>query len=161
MNANKAAGPDGLQSKLLKMCAKGISIPLTKIFNKSFETGTIPKKWKLANVVPIFKKGDKSSVTNYRPISLTSLPMKIFEYCIKDMIILKCGHILKDNQHGFRLGKSCLTQLIPFVDNLAEALNNHSRVDVIYFDFAKAFDCVNHDLILKKLKERFGVDGLL
>ena len=77
------------------------------------------------------------------------------------MIVLKCGHMLKDNQHGFRLGKSCLTQLIPFVDNLAQALNNQSRVDVIYFDFTKAFDCVNHDLILKKLKHRFGVDGLL
>ena len=77
------------------------------------------------------------------------------------MLILKCNDNLKDNQHGFRSGKSCLTQLIPFVDKLAEALNNQSRVDIIYFDFAKAFDTVNHDLILKKLKHNFGVDGLL
>ena len=115
----------------------------------------------MANVVPIFKKGDKSSVTNYRPISLTCLSMKIFEYCIRDLLMLKCKELLKCNQHGFRNGKSCLTQLLPFVDKLAEALNNQSRVDVIYFDFAKAFDCVNHDLILKKLKHKFGVDGLL
>ena len=149
MNANKAAGPDGIQSKLIKMCAQGLAKPLTKLFNVSFKTGKIPKKWKLANVVPVFKKGDKSSVTNYRPISLTCLPMKIFEYCIRDLLINECESLLRDNQHGFRLGKSCLTQLLPFVDKLSEALNNQSRVDVVYFDFAKAFDSVNHDLILK------------
>ena len=89
--------------------------------------------------------------------------MKIFEYFIKDLLIIKCGHILKDNQHGFRFGKSCLTQLIPFVNKLAETLklNNHSRIDVIYFNFAKAFDSVNHDLILNKLKQNFVLDGLL
>ena len=65
MNSNKAAGPDGIHSKLMKMCAKGLAKPLTKIFNLSFKTGTIPLKWKLANVVPVFKKDDKSSVTNY------------------------------------------------------------------------------------------------
>ena len=158
MNANKTAGPNGFHlSKLIKMCAKGLAKPLSLLFNRSFETGSIPKKWKMANVVPIFKKGDKSSVDNYRPISLTSLFMKTFEYCIRDFLVLKCNDIiLKDNQHGFRSGKSCLTQLIPFVDKLAEALNNASRVNIIYFDFAKAFDTVNHDLILN-----FGVDGLL
>ena len=161
MNTNKAAGPDGFQSKLIKMCAKGLAKPLSLLFNKSFKTGVIPKKWKMANVVPIFKKGDKSSVDNYRPISLTSLFMKTFEYCIKDLILLKSNDIIKENQHGFRSGKSCLTQLIPFVDKLAEALNNQSRVDIIYFDFAKAFDTVNHDLILNKLKNNFGIDGLL
>jgi hypothetical protein len=87
--------------------------------------------------------------------------MKTFEYCIKDLILIKCQDLLKDNQHGFRNGKSCLTQLIPFVDKLSEALNNQSRIDVVYFDFAKAFDSVNHDLILKKLKYKFGIDGLL
>ena len=75
--------------------------------------------------------------------------------------MLKCNDNLKENQHGFRSGKSCLTQLIPFVDKLAHALNNQSRIDIIYFDFAKAFDTVNHDLILRKLKQNFGVDGLL
>ena len=115
----------------------------------------------MANVVPIFKKGEKSSVTNYRPISLTSLPMKVFEYCIRDLLMIKCKDLLKNNQHGFRQGKSCLTQLIPFVDRLSEALNNQSRVDVVYFDFAKAFDCVNHDLILKKLKCKFGIEEII
>ena len=161
MNANKAAGPDGIQSKIMKFCAKGLAKPLTIIFNKCFLSGALPKKWKLANVVPVFKKGDKASVTNYRPISLTCLPMKIFEYLIRDLILNKCEHLIRDTQHGFRNNKSCITQMLPFVDKLATALNNHSRVDVIYFDFAKAFDSVNHDLILHKLKHKFGIDGLL
>ena len=161
MNANKAAGPDGIQSKIMKFCAKGLAKPLTIIFNRCFDSGILPKKWKLANVVPVFKKGDKSSVTNYRPISLTCLPMKIFEYCIRDLLLTKCEHLIKDTQHGFRKNKSCLTQLLPYVDKLATALNNNSRVDVVYFDFAKAFDCVNHDLILQKLQHKFGIDGRL
>ena len=73
----------------------------------------------------------------------------------------KCKHLIKDNQHGFLPEKSCLTQLIPFASDLSLALNSSSRIDAIYFDFAKAFDCVNHDLILNKLKHKFGIDGLL
>ena len=161
MNANKAAGPDGIQSKLMKMCAKGLAKPLAILFNNIFKSGNIPSKWKLANVVPVFKIGDKNSVTNYRPISLTSLPMKILEYCIKDLLMSQCEHLIKDNQHGFRSNKSCLTQLLPYVDKLSVAMNNKSRIDAVYFDFAKAFDSVNHDLILYKLKNKFGIDGLL
>ena len=161
MNANKAAGPDGLQSKLLKSCAKGLAKPLSILFNKCYTMGKLPNKWKLANVIPIFKKGNKGSVENYRPISLTCLPMKIFEYCIRDMLMTKCDHLLNDNQHGFRPEKSCLTQLIPFSSSLALALNNSSRIDVVYFDFAKAFDSVNHDIILHKLKNKYGIDGTL
>ena len=112
INANKAAGPDGLQNKMLKSCAKGLAKPLSLIFQTCFKTGCIPNKWKLANVVPVFKKGSKNSVENYRPISLTCLPMKIFEYLIRDLLLSKCKHLIKDNQHGFRSEKSCLTQLI-------------------------------------------------
>ena len=77
------------------------------------------------------------------------------------MLMNKCSHLIKDNQHGFRPNKSCLTQLIPFTSKLASALNKSSRIDVIYSDFQKAFDSVNHDLILYKLKHKFGIDGLL
>ena len=87
--------------------------------------------------------------------------MKIFEYCIKDLLMKKCEHLLDDRQHGFLPNKSCITQMIPFSSDLAMALNNSSRIDVIYFDFAKAFDSVNHDIILQKLKYQFHIDGLL
>ena len=161
INANKAAGPDGRQAKLMKYCARGLAKPLSKLYTKIFKSGSIPKLWKLANVVPVYKKGDKSSVENYRPISLTCLPMKVFEYCVKDMLMTKCSHLLNDSQHGFLPSRSCTTQMIPFVDNLSYSLNNSSRIDVIYFDFAKAFDSVNHDIILHKLKYQFSIDGLL
>ena len=77
------------------------------------------------------------------------------------MLMSKCNHLLNNNQHGFRPQKSCLTQLIPFTSNLALSLNNSSRIDVVYFDLQKSFDSVNHDIILHKLKHKFGIDGLL
>ena len=161
MNANKAAGPDGIHGKLLKFCASSIAKPLSIIYNKCFKSGTIPDIWKLGNIVPVFKKGEKSSMENYRPISLTCLSMKIFEYCIRDLLMSKCSHLLDKRQHGFLPNKSCLTQMIPFTSELAFTLNKSSRTDIVYFDFSKAFDTVNHDLILHKLKHQFGIDGLL
>ena len=121
----------------------------------------IPQEWKPALVVPVFKKGDKSNVENYRPISLICLSMKIFEYLIRDELMKKCGPLLDSGQHGFLPMKSCTTQMVPFSDQLAYTLNNASRMDVVYFDFAKAFDSVSHDVILHKLKHEFGIDGLL
>ena len=90
--------------------------------------------------------------------------MKVFERCISDELLSKCQDRIHSSQHGFLPGKSCTTQLIPFIDDLALGLNNSIRsrtVDVIYFDFAKAFDSVNHDVILHKLKFVFNVDGLM
>ena len=108
----------------------------------------------MANVVPGHKKGEKSVVENYRP-------MKVFERCISDELLSKCQDRIHSSQHGFLPGKSYTTQLIPFVDDLALGLNNSIRTDFIYFDFAKAFDSVNHDVILHKLKFVFNVDGLM
>ena len=161
LNPNKAPGPDGIHGKVLKNCAHSLAYPLSVLFNLSFSTGCIPPDWKLALVVPVHKKGDKSSVENYRPISLTSLVMKVFERCIKTALYAACSDLLDNRQHGFVNERSCTTQMIPFTDNLALALNNRSRIDVIYFDFAKAFDSVSHDLILNKLKNIFNVDGLM
>ena len=161
INSSKAAGPDGIHGRVLKNCAYSLAYPLSLLFNLSFSTGCIPPDWKLASVVPVFKKGDKSSVENYRPISLTSLVMKVFERCIKTEIYSVCVDILDQRQHGFVNDRSCTTQMIPFTDNLALALNAGSRVDIIYFDFAKAFDSVSHDLILYKLKNIFKIDGIM
>ena len=161
INPNKAAGPDGIHGNVLKKCARSLAYPLSILFNLSFSTGCIPQDWKLALVVPVFKKGDKSTVENYRPISLTSLVMKVFERCIKSTLFAACSDLLDPRQHGFINDRSCTTQMIPFTDNLALALNESSRVDIIYFDFAKAFDSVSHDLILFKLKNNFRVDGVM
>ena len=106
----------------------------------------------MANVVPVFKKGSKATVENYRPISLTSLCMKVFEKIVCEQIMRKCGHHINSAQHGFLPVKSCTSQMLHFTDSLAGSINDAGRSDVIYFDFAKAFDSVNHDVLLYKLK---------
>ena len=161
INANKSPGPDGIHGKILKNCAISLAYPLSQLFNSSFKTGIIPDQWKSANIVPVFKKYDKSNVENYRSISLTCLTMKIFEISVRDKVMEKCKDLINNKQHGFLPFKSCTTQMVPFIDNIAQCLNDRSRTDVIYFDFAKAFDSVNHDLILHKLKYQYNVDGLL
>ena len=160
-NPSKAAGPDGIHGMILKNCACSLAKPLTMLFNQVYVTGCIPVEWKLALIVPVHKKGDKASVENYRPISLTCLIMKVFEKCIKSSLYTECERFLDPRQHGFLNGKSCTTQMVPFIDNLAVVLNNKSRVDIIYFDFAKAFDTVSHDLILRKLKYLYKIDGFM
>ena len=150
INSNKAQGPDGIHGTILKNCASSLAHPLSCIFRMSYNCGYIPKEWKSANVVPVFKKGNKSKVENYRPISLTCLVMKIFERVIKEELLKHTEHLLDKRQHGFLANKSCTTNMVNFCDNLALSLNNGQRCDVVYFDFAKAFDSVSHDLILQK-----------
>ena len=161
LNPSKAAGPDGIHGKVLKYCARSLAYPLSILFNLSYVTGSIPPDWKIALVVPVFKKGDKKSVENYRPISLTSLVMKVFERCIKKALLESCHDMLDTRQHGFLNDRSCETQMIPFIQDLTLSLNDKCRTDIIYFDFAKAFDSVSHDLILEKLKNKFKINGLL
>ena len=161
INPNKAQGPDGIHGQLLKNCAATICFPLCKLFKMSYNSSQIPNDWKLANVVPVHKKGSKNSVENYRPISLTSLVMKQFEKIVRSELMSRCEHIINTNQHGFLPQKSCTTQLVQFSDNIARSLNNNSHIDVVYFDFAKAFDSVSHDILLHKLKYIYHIDGLL
>ena len=161
LNPNKAMGPDKIHGLVLKNCAKNISKPLSILFSKSYYSGVIPDEWKAALVVPVHKKGAKSLVSNYRPISLTCIIMKVMEIIVRDEIMLRSGHFIDNRQHGFLPSKSCNTQLVDFCDSLALSLYKNIRSDVIYFDFAKAFDSVNHDLILLKLKALFLIDGCL
>ena len=141
INPSKAAGPDDIHGMVLRNCASSLATPIASLFNCVYVSGCIPDEWRLASVVPVHKKGDKSSVENYRPISLTCLIMKVLERCIKAKLLAECEGYLDPRQHGFINGKSCTTQMVPFADNLAIAINNKSRV--IYFDFTKAFDTVS------------------
>ena len=161
INSNKAQGPDGIHGKILKHCAVGLAYPLSCIFKVSYNSGFIPSEWKLANVVPIFKKGDKTCVENYRPISLTSLVMKVFERIVRDKLLLLTSDLIDARQHGFLPQRSCSTNMVLFCDSLSRSLNDNLLSHVIYFDFAKAFDSVNHDRLLSKLKGLYGIDGTL
>ena len=161
IDTNKSTGPDGISGCILKNCAYNLAKPLTILFDLSFSMGQLPNDWKIANVVPIHKKSDKSDVNNYRPISLTSLVVKVMEICIRDELYDKCKHLISEKQHGFLPGRSCTTQMISFVDDITYSMNLRKDVDAVYFDFAKAFDSVNHDIILKKLKHVYNINGLL
>ena len=116
-NANKAMGPDKINGKVLKNCSSSLSTPLSILFEKCYNSSSIPDEWKAALVVPVHKKGPKANVENYRPISLTCIIMKVMERIIRDEIMLKCGHLIDARQHGFLKGKSCTTQLIDFCDS--------------------------------------------
>ena len=161
INSNKACGPDGIHGKVLKHCAASLAYPLSILFKVSYNTGCVPREWKLAHVVPIHKKGSKENIENYRPISLTSLVMKTFERILKDEILSRTSHLLDARQHGFITKRSCTTNMTGFCDSLALSLNDCLYTDVVYFDFSKAFDSVNHDLILNKLKHMYNIDGRL
>ena len=103
-------------------------------------------KWQI--LYPFTKKGDKRCIENYRPISLTSIVSKVFEKCIRDEIYNFCKDRIHDTPHGFLPSKSCSTQLLLFSHDILLGLNSCELIDIVYFDFAKAFDSVNHDIIL-------------
>ena len=155
-----AAGPDGIRPQLLQQCADEISPVLAMIGRKSLGTGTVPEEWKKANVVPIYKKGSKSSPANYRPVSLTSVCCKVIESIIKDDLVahLKTNKLISPSQHGFTKNRSCATNLLEFLEDITREVDRGENVDVVYLDFAKAFDKVPTARLLKKLKAH-GVEG--
>lgn len=114
----------------------------------------MPRDWLIANVVPLFKKGSRSQPQNYRPVSLTSVLGKLFEGLIKDKILdfIANHNTMSLCQHGFMRNRSCQTNLISFYENVSRDLDSGMAVDVIYLDFAKAFDTVPHKRLLVKLR---------
>lgn len=159
LNANKGPGPDNLHSVLFKRCAGVLAYPLSLLFGQAYHGGGLPDIWKSANVVPVHKSGDRRDVRNYRPISMTCIPSKIFERLITHSLLIHCLDKIDSRQHGFLPGRSCLTQLVSIFDDLIVTDNKKLTSDLIYFDFSKAFDSCNHDLILDKLKHQFNVNG--
>ena len=139
---------------VLKECALTLCTPLALIYQRSLDTAELPEVWKLTNVTPLFKKGSRSASSNYRPVSLTSIACKVLESIIRDDLT---NHLTKNNlinraQHGFTKNRSCTTNLLETVDTISLALANKLEVDVLYTDFAKAFDKVCHKKLIIKIK---------
>ena len=153
LNPNKASGPDQLSPRLLKTLSSEIAPFLTKIFKASLEFGTVPNDWKTAIVAPVFKKGPKCKASNYRPISLTCIASKLIEHIIVSNLMkhLDNNNLLSPYQHGFRAKHSCETQLLSFTQEIYDKLESGKQTDIIVMDFSKAFDKVDHRLLIYKL----------
>ena len=162
LDPNKAAGPDGIDSRTMKECAKELAPLLYQIYRKSLDTAEVPAQWKEANVVPIHKTGSKAIMANYRPVALTPIMCKVFEkiLCAIIMAFLTLHNLISEQQHGFVRGRSCQTNILLCLEKWTEIVDNGNSVDVAYFDYAKAFDKVSHRLLLIKLKG-YGIDGRL
>jgi len=160
LNPNKSQGPDLIPPRVLKEVSEVLADPLCCIFNKSLESGTLPEDWKTAEVTALFKKGTKTDPGNYRPVSLTCIACKVLESVVRDAMV---SHFTDHNlyaecQHGFRKGRSCVTQLLEVIENLTLFMDNGEPIDIIYLDFKKAFDSVPHERLLTKLSA-YGVCG--
>lgn len=135
INSNKSPGPDNIHPNLIVKTIKELKRPLTLIYRKSLQEGTLPNQWKKANVSPIYKKGSRKDPGNYRPISLTSVPSKILQRIIRDAIIkhMVTKQIFTKEQHGFRHGRSCTTQLLETLEDWITALDNGYNIFKLTF----------------------------
>ena len=162
LNPSKGTGPNGIHTEILKLINHLICNTLCKIFNMCITSGKHPDKLKLAHAIPIFKKGSRLLVSNYRPISLLSNLNKILEKIMHKRIyaFLEKYEILYELQFGFRAGYSTTHALIHMTEAIRSALDHGSVTCGIFVDFQKAFDTVNHDILLKKL-EHYGFRGVI
>lgn len=160
LDAHKGGGTDGLPNFFVKQLKESLSDPLSQIFNKSLRSGVFPASWKETFIIPVLKSGDASHVTNYRPISILNCFSKIFEKVMHSHIFGCINNVLSNNQHGFFKKRSTVTNLVEITDFISKNLDNNTQVDVVYTDFSKAFDRVNHNILLCKL-ENFGFSNIM
>ena len=162
LNVNKAHGPVSIPSEILHLIKYEISKPISWIANICFSNGIHPDKLKLAKIIPIFKKGSKTIISNYRPISLLSNLNKIFEKLVFSRVysFLDSNDSIYKLQYGFRPKYSTTHALINITEMIREALDHGKFACGIFVDFQKAFDTVNHKILIKKLAH-YGIRGSL
>ena len=155
-------GPDGIPPTFFINCCDELSYPLSLFFTYSFENSILPDEWLQSFITPLFKKGNASDPTNYRPISLTATMCKIMEVIIKDQLVqyLVDKGIINKHQHAFIRNHSTATNLLECINDWLVSIKSPSRTDVVYIDFSKVFDIVVTSKLLFKL-ECYGITGLL
>ena len=145
---------------MIQLCSKLLLIPLTNLYQQCIDTASIPSQWKIQKIIPIHKKGDRSIISNYRPISLLCTLSTMLESIIYRKIIDFIRPLLSPHQYGFLTNRSCLMNLLISYSNVLESFNRAHITDAIYLDFAKAFDTLPHAKLLYKLWQ-FGITGQL
>ena len=151
---DSSAGWDELKPLIMKNIKESIKTPLTHICNKSFSSGLVPSELKIANVVPIFKSGDEMVFSNYRPVSVLPVFSKLLERLMYNRLIsfINENKLLYDYQFGFQKGKSTYMAMVMLIDKISDALDRGDCVIGVFLDFSKAFDTVDHKILLQKLK---------
>ncbi|CAG9103056.1 unnamed protein product [Plutella xylostella] len=161
LDLSKSAGPDEMPAVFLSNCASELTVPIAILFSRSLTEGVVPLRWKLAFISPIHKKGSKDQVGNYRPISKLCLIAKVLERIVFNQLYNRLKSAFSPAQHGFLKGRSTVSNLVIFNDFITEEMDsNNNQVATIYTDYSKAFDRIDHYLLLQKL-HIIGVRGHL
>lgn len=159
LDPNKGPGSDGIPAIFAKNCAETLAKPLHTIFNLSVNVfGTYPDIWKDAKIVPVHKSGSRIRIENYRPISILNTFGKVFEKIMYHEICSTIYKSIPEEQHGFTNKRSTITNLTVFTDYILRSMDEGAQVDAIYTDFEKAFDKVDHIILLHKL-QALGIRG--
>lgn len=147
----QGSGEDGIPAIILIKLSTTLAPPLQILFNNSLRAGIFPNKWKKSHIIPIFKKGKRADISNYRGISILSPIPKLFEKIVTKHLYFHTSNRIAQQQHGFCKKKSTTTNLMELVTYCTKVFEDKMQLDVIYTDFSKAFDSINHDILLNKL----------
>ena len=162
INTKKASGPDGVNPLLLKEGANQLAIVLCRLFNMSLNTGEFPRAWKLANVIPLYKKNERTSVSNYRPVSVLSSVGKVLERLVFNALFdyFRNNFLISVWQSGFIPGHSTVTHLVEMYHEFCRAVSEGKEIRIVFCDVSRAFDRVWHRGLLFKL-HKCGITGSL